>query len=45
MNQEELFKNLKILEEFYNKEFVDLQQYYEIKSNIIDNFLEKKEGE
>lgn len=43
---EELFRNINILEEWYKKDFITLDMYYQIKSRIIDKHLEDlKENE
>ena len=41
MTKEQLFNYLDTLEIFYNKNFITLNNYYEIKSKIIDKFLRK----
>lgn len=41
MSQEELFKNIEILEKWYEMSIINLQQYYKLKSNLIDCFLKK----
>ena len=41
MTKEQLFNYLDTLEIFYNKNFITLNNYYEIKSIIIDKFLRK----
>lgn len=41
---EEMFKNIDILEDFYNKGFINIEEYYKIKSNIIDFYKKYKEN-
>lgn len=35
---EELFKDIDKLEEFFNKNFITLEEYMKIKSNIVDYY-------
>lgn len=35
---EDLFKDIDKLEEFFNKNFVNLEEYMKIKSNIVDYY-------
>lgn len=35
---EDLFKDIDKLEEFYNKNFITLEEYMKIKSNIVDYY-------
>ena len=42
---EELFKNINILEEWYKKDFITLEMYYQIKSKIIDKYLEENKDD
>lgn len=39
---EEMFKNIDILEDFYNKGFINIEEYLKIKSNIIDFYKNKE---
>lgn len=41
---EELFKDLDILEEWYNKNYITLEMYMKIKSNICDYYKEKRDS-
>lgn len=35
---EELFKDIDKLEEFFNKNFITLEEYLKIKSSIVDSY-------
>lgn len=41
MSHEELFNYLEKLEEFFEKDFINLEEYYKIKSRIVDYFIEQ----
>ena len=41
MSQEELFKNIEILEKWLEMSIINLKQYYKLKSNLIDCFMNK----
>ena len=41
LEQEEFFNYLEKLEEFYEKGFITLVEYYKIKSRIVDYFIEQ----
>lgn len=45
MTQTDLLYYIEELENFYNKAFITLEDYYRIKSNIIDKFFEERKGE
>ena len=36
---EDIFEEMKYLERLYNKDYLTLKQYYEIKSNIITKYI------
>ena len=36
---QDIFEDLEYLERFYNKDYISLKQYYEIKSNIITKYI------
>ena len=38
---EELFRDIDKLEEFFNKNFITLEEYMRIKSNIVDYYKSK----
>lgn len=38
---EELFRDIDKLEEFFNKNFIALEEYMKIKSNIVDYYKSK----
>lgn len=38
---EDLFKDIDKLEEFFNKNFITLEEYMKIKSNIVDYYKPK----
>lgn len=42
---EELFKDIDKLEEFFDKNFITLEDYFKIKSNIIDYYKPIKNSE
>lgn len=41
MSQEELIKNIEVLEKWYEMSIINLKQYYKLKSNLIDYFMNK----
>lgn len=41
MSNEELFNYLEKLEEFFEKDFIKSEEYYKIKSRIVDYFIEQ----
>lgn len=41
MSNEEFFDYLEKLEEFYEKDIIKLEEYYKIKSRIVDYFIEQ----
>lgn len=44
---EEMFRELKILEDWYERNIITLSDYFKIKSSIVDSykFVPKKEGD
>lgn len=43
MDNDMLFEFLNKLEEFFSHGFIDLDMYYQIKSNMIDDFKKSQE--
>lgn len=41
---EEMFKELDILESWYERGFITLSKYFEIKSAIVDSYKPKKDN-
>ena len=40
---EKMFKELDILESFYNRNIINLEEYFKIKSSLIDSYRPKPE--
>lgn len=41
--ENELFKQLEILEEWFEKDYITLKQYYEIKNKIVEKELRRSD--
>ena len=41
MSEEELIKNIEVLDKWFEMNIINLKQYYKLKSNLIDCYLKK----
>ena len=41
MNEEELIKNIEVIDKWFEMNIINLKQYYKLKSNLIDCYLKK----